>query len=260
LASRSSTSASTVGDRGEGRAERPHPPRELLRRRRLRPGALPGEASRRKRQHDRRGRDRRGQGREQEVALAGENADGQAGADQDHANDVGDAGQQKERNRAAGDLAGLHSAAPQRPRAERQAARAAGRQQRVGAELGHADLVADAPAHTSAEDHPKHGDIAEPGKQFQADAEQQPAWLGMRQTRAQSPQPGEQDHDRDDHENQRGHDRDARAEPPPAQLSRHRQIVASDLDHGGIAVHGRNRRSRARIRRGPLSPAPRPGR
>jgi len=105
---------------------------------------------------DRRRRDRR---------VAGQHAGQHERPRRDDAEEVHRARDEEERDGPPRDLAAGHPEAAQRPGAERQTARAAGRQQHVGGLLGEAELRAEAPGHAAAEhaaeDDDERGDRAQ---------------------------------------------------------------------------------------------------
>ena len=113
----------------------------------------------RERQHDRDhddGRDREAVG-EAGRAVPAEQPRREQDREQDQRDEVREAGQREECDRPPGDVLGLHPALRQRPRAQRQPACSARRQQRVGRLLGHPDPVAEPPRHPHAE-HVLEGD------------------------------------------------------------------------------------------------------
>ncbi len=150
--------------------------------------------------------DRRDHG-QGDARVAGEHADREADPDQRQRSDVRRARQQKERHRLVGDLVGRHPTAPQRPGPQRQAAGAADRKQRVGAELGHRDLVARAPTHARAENHPERDHVRERRRDLKDTADDDPPGGSAVELVTQPAQP-RYERDRDDR------DDDQRAQPP----------------------------------------------
>ena len=122
---------------------------------------------------------------------------GESGADDHHSRYVRHAREQKEGGGAACDLVPRHPTAFESPRAERQTAGAARGEKRIGPELGHANLIADPPAHAPAEHHPKDRYVTKAGEHLQGDADNEPARLGLREAGAQPFKAREQRHERD---------------------------------------------------------------
>lgn len=77
---------------------------------------------------------------------------------EDRGGEVDRAGDHEQRDAASGDVGGGHATALQRPRAERQATGAAGRQQDVGGLLGDGDLSAQPPGQMGTEHAAEGGD------------------------------------------------------------------------------------------------------
>ena len=108
---------------------------------------------------------------------------------------VGQARQQKERDRAPGDKPSWQAATAQDPRSERETAGAADGEHRVGGELGQPDLSAGSPAHPPAEDAAEHEHVPRAGPQLKHRREDQPAGLRAAEAIAQRREPGHQ-HDK----------------------------------------------------------------
>src|SRR5205085_11724082 len=85
-------------------------------------------------------RDERRYEREHSRTRARQDADENADAHQHECDEVRGARYDEEGDRAARDVAGRHTRLAERPDAEREATRAAGRQQRVRRQLGHGDV------------------------------------------------------------------------------------------------------------------------
>ena len=109
----------------------------------------------RSRDRKRGGEDR--QQRRQRRAEAGEHQH----AEHRHRDEVRRALEREERDRALGDLVRRHPALAQRPRAERQPARAAGGNERPDRELRQPELGRGPPGHPLAEDRLEHHDVGQ---------------------------------------------------------------------------------------------------
>ena len=116
---------------------------------------------------------------EHEARVAGQQVQREGDGDDDERDHVRKARQQEERHRPPGDVRAGHAASAQSPRAEGEPAGAAGRQQCVGRQLGHPDLVAHPPGHPPAEDGPEDGDVAETGQILEHHSDEQPARAGL---------------------------------------------------------------------------------
>jgi hypothetical protein len=106
-------------------------------------------------------------------------ARGEAEAGDDHRDEVGRARHQEEGDRAAADPLRGHPDPPQRPRAERETARAAGRQQHVRRLLRHRDLVAESPRQPPREHASERGDEAQAGAELERKREPDQGRVGV---------------------------------------------------------------------------------
>jgi hypothetical protein len=177
------------------------------------------------------------------------------------------AGQHEEGGGAPRDLSRRHPAPFERPGPKRQASRAAGRQERVGAHLRHPDLVADAPAHAPAEHHPKDRHIPQTGEHLQPRAEHEPRRVGVREPRAQPVEPRKQRHHRHDDEHDPGQEQQLLAHLSTTQLLGNLQVVREDARrHAGSEVEASTTHPAGSVWRVPCSTsmhsstAARPGR
>jgi hypothetical protein len=147
----------------------------------------------------------------------------------DHAEHVGHARQEEERDASACDAIGLHARASQRPRSEREAPGSARGHDRIGPELGHPDLPAQAPAHGRAEDGAEDGYVGQAREQLEGRAEHEPLPLCMRKARAQTRQARDE---RDHRHGREHHDREqqgAVAEAPAVEARLGVEILAAQL-------------------------------
>ena len=117
-------------------------------------------------------------------------AEVQAEADDDERGHVDGVGQDQERERLVGDLAAVHARAPQRPRGQRDAARAAGREQARRRQPGHRDLVARAQVDARAvadEDAAEHRHVAAERADREQQRARQPPRVALRRCPCPSP-------------------------------------------------------------------------
>ena len=185
----------------------------------------PGQACAADRHRDRGGGHGGGQGRQPETRRAGEQADGEGSSDDEHAEHVGEAGEEEEGDAPPRDPVRRHAATVKRPGAEGQAAQTAGGQHGVGAELREADLGAGRQAHRPAEHAAKDEHIRDAREDLEHDARADPDRIAVTQARAQAGETGHQRDQHDDDDRERQQPEQASAQTRAGDLGRRCEVI-----------------------------------